>query len=149
MAGLMRREWPVPWTEWFGRALPEMLRGDLGDLDDWPDRDAMRLEEYLEDGTLVVKAELPGIDPERDVEITVDKGVLTIRAERREEKEEKGEGGSYRSEFRYGQFTRRLSLPAGASEQDVKATYADGILEVRVPIGEEAAGATKIPVTRG
>ena len=59
-------------------------------------------------------------------------GVLTIRAERREEKKEGG-----RSEFRYGSFTRSVTLPPGADENDVTATYTNGILEVRVAIKPE------------
>lgn len=92
---------------------------------------------------------MPGIDPDEDVEITLDEGTLCIRAERKESHEEKDEDkGSYRSEFRYGQFTRRLPLPARATKEDVKATYNDGILEIRVPINEETAEAKKIPVNR-
>jgi HSP20 family molecular chaperone IbpA len=89
----------------------------------------MRVEDYVDEGQYVVRAELPGIDPEKDVDITVDDGVLTIRAERQEEKKEGG-----RSEFRYGSFTRSVSLPAGADEENVAASYRDGILEVRAPV---------------
>jgi HSP20 family protein len=91
----------------------------------------MRVEDYVEGNQYVLRAELPGIDPEKDVELTVDNGVLTIKAERREEKKEDG-----RSEFRYGSFTRSVTLPTGAEEDDVTATYGDGILEVRVGIRE-------------
>jgi HSP20 family protein len=93
----------------------------------------MRVEDYVEEGRYVLRAELPGIDPEKDVEITVENGVLTIKAERREEKKEEGR----RSEFRYGAFTRSATLPVGADEDDVVATYGDGILEVRVGIKPE------------
>jgi HSP20 family protein len=97
----------------------------------------------------VVRAELPGIDPEKDVEITVDNGVLTITAERREEKVEGEEGTSgYRSEFRYGSYRRSMTLPTGATEDDVKATYTDGILEVRVPIGTEKPTPRTVEITR-
>jgi HSP20 family protein len=98
----------------------------------------MRVEDYVEDDQYVLRAELPGIDPDNDVELTVDNGVLTIKAERREETKESG-----RSEFRYGAFTRSVTLPAGADEDAVTATYDDGILEVRVPIKE-----AKRPETR-
>ncbi|MGZ6834181.1 MAG: Hsp20/alpha crystallin family protein, partial [Mycobacteriaceae bacterium] len=55
----------------------------------------------------------------------------------------------YRSEFRYGMFSRTLPLPAGVREEDIKASYANGILEVRVPRPEQpAAAARKIPVER-
>jgi HSP20 family molecular chaperone IbpA len=89
----------------------------------------MRVEDYVEGSQYVVRAELPGIDPEKDVEITVDDGVLSIKAERREEKKQ-----SHRSEFRYGAFTRSMTLPTGTDENDVTATYGDGILDVRIGI---------------
>jgi HSP20 family molecular chaperone IbpA len=91
----------------------------------------MRVEDYVSEGQYVVRAELPGIDPEKDVEITVGDGVLTVKAERREEKK-----GGGRSEFRYGSFTRSVTLPTGADEENVAASYRDGILEVRTPIKE-------------
>ena len=61
---------------------------------------------------MVVRAELPGVDPEKDIDVTVEDGVLTISAERRESTEKK-EDTSYRSEFRYGSFVRRLPVPRG------------------------------------
>lgn len=57
--------------------------------------------------------------------------------------------GRQESEFHYGSFTRTLQLPAGATDDDVQATYADGILEVRVPIDTAEAEKKKIPVQRG
>ena len=95
---------------------------------------AMRIEDRLEKDRYVVRAEIPGIDPDKDVEITVADGILTISAERREEISEKGH-----SEFHYGSFMRRVSLPPGSSEEKLEASYQDGILEVTVPI--EAAQA--------
>lgn len=109
---------------------------------------ALRVEEFTEDDTAVVRVEAPGLDPEKDVEITVADGVLEIRAERREESRTEDKG-RYRSEFRYGSFRRSVPLPAGASEEDVKATYKDGILEVRLPIDREAAPSRRVPIQRG
>jgi HSP20 family protein len=94
----------------------------------------VRVEELTEEGAYVIRAELPGIDPDRDVEITVADGVLALRAERREEKKEEKSGGVYRTEFRYGSFYRAVPLPTGAKEEEVAATYKDGILEVRIPV---------------
>lgn len=123
----------------------------------WPDMaswgefmragDGFRVEEFDDEGTRVIRAELPGVDPDKDVEITVDKGCLDISAERTARTEER-EKGRYRSEFRYGSFHRRLPLPPGASEADVVATYRDGILEVRVPVATEKAAPARIAVTR-
>ena len=129
-------------------------RADLPDMfrrfweTDW-DKPWMRVEEYVEGDALVVRAELPGIDPDKDVDLSVVDGVLHITANR-EEKSEHKEKDSYRSEFRYGSFSRNIPLPAGYSETDVKATYRDGVLEVRVPTTAEAKpAAVKIPVSRG
>jgi HSP20 family protein len=110
---------------------------------------AIRVEEMVDGNTLVVRAELPGIDPDKDVDVTVTDGVLSIKAERQEKTEHKEKGG-YRSEFRYGSFVRRLPLPRGVQQGDVTASYKDGVLEVRAPLpdqGQEAA-ASKIPITR-
>jgi HSP20 family protein len=108
----------------------------------------MRVEEFVDEDQLVVRAEMPGIDPDRDVEIDIRDHALRIRAERRQE-ERHEEDGRYRSEFHYGTFTRVVPLSRSVSEEDVKASYRDGILEVRVPIDEKGAEAKKIPVERG
>lgn len=107
----------------------------------------MRVEQHEEGGALVVRVEMPGMDPDRDVEITVSDHRLRIRAERREESKKEDASG-YRSEFRYGSFVRTIPLPAEATEDDVKASYRDGILEVRVPVDREKAQARKVPITR-
>ncbi|WP_250291411.1 Hsp20/alpha crystallin family protein, partial [Frankia sp. CiP1_Cm_nod1] len=95
--------------------------------------DAVRVEEYAEDGAYVVRAELPGIDPDRDVEVTVSDKEVSVHAERREERREKATG-RYRSEFRYGSLTRSVTLPPGVKKEEVAATYHNGILEVRIPV---------------
>lgn len=125
---------PTPWRAWEG-----MTRH--------PDR-FIKLEEFDEDGVHVVRAEMPGIDPDKDVKLTVEHGVLTIRAERREEKKTE-ERNLYRTEFSYGSFSRTVRLPAGATEADVKANYHDGVLEIRFPIDQDEAEAKTIPVSRG
>lgn len=111
----------------------------------------IRVEEFVEGKTLVVRAEMPGVDPDKDVEITIADGYLNIRAER-QEKEEQRDKGSYRSEFRYGSFSRSVLLPEGTKEEDIKASYTDGVLEVRTPLPESATGTEapkKLPITRG
>lgn len=114
---------------------------------DW-DTAWMRVEEYVDGDTCVVRAEIPDIDPEKDVEVTVEDGMLHIRAERREKSERKDKT-SYRSEFRYGSFSRTIPLRADVKESDIKATYQDGVLEIRAPMASEPkSAATKIPVTR-
>lgn len=141
MTSIMRRE-PGRFGDlfdWFGEELlPTPLLGPLAG------RHLVRVEEYLEAGKYVLRVELPGIDPDKDVEITVSGGMLTVQAERREEKKE-----AHRSEFRYGSFRRSVTLPAGADEDDVQASYANGILEVRVGVKEpERAEVRRIPIAR-
>nr|WP_294691208.1 Hsp20/alpha crystallin family protein [uncultured Friedmanniella sp.] len=128
-----------------GVDVPEPVRRFLeGDLDSW-----LRVEEYREDGTLVVKAEVPGINPESDVEINLVGNQLQIGVRREEKSEHKGKQG-YHSEFRYGTFSRSVTLPPGVTQDDVQASYRDGVLEVRVPLPEEvSSGPRRIPITRG
>lgn len=102
----------------------------------------IRVEEYREDGHYVVKAELAGIDPEKEAEVTVGAGYLTIRAERHASVEE-----AHHSEFRYGVFHRTLPLPADADPDDVTATYADGILTITIGTKEKAGQAKKVEIT--
>jgi HSP20 family molecular chaperone IbpA len=103
----------------------------------------IRDEDKLESDHYVIRAELPGIDPDKDVKITVDDHTLVIDAERSEEKSDKT-----RSEFQYGSFHRAMSLPAGVKPGDVTATYTDGILTVTIGIAETAP-AHRIPIERG
>ena len=127
-------------------------RGLFPDLFDWLESPfsmlrpfiarPMRLEDFVEDGHYVIRAELPGIDPEKEVEVTVSNGILHIRAERRKETETE-----HRSEFYYGVFSRHIPLPEGADEDDVTATYDKGILKVTVGLKEkEKVTGRKIPV---
>ncbi|MFI9271253.1 Hsp20/alpha crystallin family protein [Kitasatospora sp. NPDC052896] len=108
------------------------------------DEHMIRIEESQEEGMYQVRAELPGIDPDRDVNITVEDGVLTIHAERSEEKKE-----GNRSEFRYGSFTRSVQLPAGASEAEITATYDRGVLTVKAPMSKMEKPSRKIEITHG
>lgn len=143
------------WPEWMGDfdAFFSPLRvGDVfarfPDVFEGRGVQAMRIEESTEGDHMVVRAELPGVDPSTDVDISIDHGRLRIRAERRERSETSDEG-RVRSEFRYGSFERTVPLPPGTTEDDVTATYSDGILEVRVPVDGERPEARRIPVERG
>lgn len=106
----------------------------------------MRVEEYREGDTLVVKAELPGINPDEDVKISLTEGHLRIQAERHEESEHKTKD-TFRSEFRYGSFVRDLAMPAGVKQDQITANYKDGVLVVRVPMPTSMTHVTTIPVT--
>lgn len=81
---------------------------------------------------LHIKVELPGIDPAKDVTVTVEDGYLCIRGERRESSEVKEEG-FHRKETVHGTFERYIPIPKGVKESAVKADYRDGILEVVLP----------------
>lgn len=134
---LVLRDWPD-----FQELVHRLFEGDV-------DKSWLRVEEFVDDKTLVVRAELPDIDPDKDVEIVVVDGDLRIKAERQAKTEHK-EKDSYRSEFRYGSFTRTVKLPPGATEADVSASYKDGVLEIRVPVAEAVPAApTKVEITRG
>ena len=80
----------------------------------------------------MTKVDLPGMNKE-DVKVEVTDGHLAISGERKRETEEKTEK-VYRSEREYGSFYRAVPLPDGAKLEDVKATFADGVLEVSVPM---------------
>jgi HSP20 family protein len=74
---------------------------------------------------------------------------LHIGVQREEKSEHKGKEG-YHSEFRYGTFSRSVTLPAGVTQDDVQASYQDGVLEVRVPMpAEPVSRSHRIPITRG
>ncbi|MGD0066887.1 MAG: Hsp20/alpha crystallin family protein [Streptosporangiaceae bacterium] len=98
----------------------------------------IKVEDYLTDDHYTVRADLAGIDPEKDVEVTVGAGYLNIHAERYDQTE-----GKHRSEFRYGSFTRSLPLPPHVNEDDVTASYAHGILTVAVGMHSEKKEAVK------
>ncbi len=87
------------------------------------------------DGELIVTAELPGIDPDKDVEITVSEDYLTIKGEKSEEKEF-SEDDRFMHERRYGQFVRRVPVPEGVSADKITANYTKGILTVKVTLPE-------------
>ena len=93
----------------------------------------------------MVRAEIAGIDPEKDLEVSVGAGYLSIRVERSGQLE-----GKHRSEFRYGSFSRTLELPPRADADDVTAEYANGILTIKVAVkGEQEEAVKRIPVTAG
>lgn len=84
---------------------------------------------------LQVKVELPGVYKE-DMEITLKDDLLTIKGEKREEKEEKGENRYY-VERSYGSFSRTMTLPSNVQADQVKAAFANGILEITLPKAED------------
>lgn len=132
--------WPRDLTDLWGGWQP------FGAMN-WPFRD-IKVEEFVDGEQLVVRAEVPGVDPDRDIDVSVDSGVLTIAVERRESSREKLDKG-FHSEFRYGSFVRQVRLPAGTSPEVVSATYRDGVLEIRMPRPSAEAASRRIQIQRG
>ena len=100
-----------------------------------------RLEDYVQEGNYVLRAELPGLDPEKDVDVSVEGRTLTIHAERREQHKE-----PHRCEFHYGSLTRSVTLPEGADTEHVAAGYDQGILQVTVPLPKAKGESRRIKV---
>ena len=96
------------------------------------------------DGSLVVKAELPGLNKD-DVKIELTPDGLLIQGEKKEEHEEK-EDGVVRSERRYGRFMRLIPLPEGANTEQANAQFNNGVLEVTIPVAEEKSQRRQIPI---
>jgi len=91
---------------------------------------------YEQDGNIVLKAEVPGIDP-KDVDVRIENNVLTLRGERRLDGEVKKES-YHRVERTYGNFTRSFTLPNVVDTEKIKAEYHDGVLRMTLPKKEEA-----------
>ncbi|GHG04181.1 MULTISPECIES: Hsp20/alpha crystallin family protein [Streptomyces] len=124
-------------------AKPERRHSFFPDLDTWFGREFPGLPGWRpataahaipvevstgDDGVYTLRAELPGMDPD-DITLTVDDNLVTVSAEQRESTEDKDH-----SEFRYGAFRRTVRLPDTIPADDVDASYADGILTVRIPM---------------
>ena len=113
----------------------------LAGLRSFFDGNLLRVEDEMKDGLYEVRAELPGVDPTEDIEVTVRDGQLTIKTERTQTSESNGH-----SEFSYGSFVRTVPLPAGADEDDINATYDRGILTVSVPLSEDHPSEKRVEV---
>lgn len=117
--GRFTREWP--WPRW----LAEREWTPAVDMVDRKDEVLMRVD-------------LPGLE-QKDIEVRIEDGTLTIRGERKEEREEK-EASYYCSERWAGLFARSLTLPPGVETDKVKATFRNGVLEIHLPKAPEAKG---------
>jgi HSP20 family protein len=91
----------------------------------------------------MVKAEIPGVE-QKDVSVSLENQMLTIKGEKHKEKEEKDEK-HHRVERSWGAFLRTLALPSGVDTEKVNATFKDGVLMIKLPKTAEAKGTT-IPV---
>jgi len=95
----------------------------------------MPLDGIRRDGDVLLRFDVPGIDPE-SIEVTVDRGVLSVSVKREEERAESDK--FFVRERTFGTFTRRLSLSKNLNADAVEAAYNNGILEVRIPVLEQA-----------
>jgi len=113
-------------------------RGTSGQEDDWAlgGSWAPPVDIYEHEGNIVLKAEIPGIDP-KDVELRVENNVLTVKGHRKLEEEVKRDN-YHRIERAYGIFTRSFTLPTTVDAEKIKADYKDGLLKVVLPKREEA-----------
>ena len=104
-----------------------------------------RVDESEDDTAIHIKVELPGMD-EKDVDITLANGVLTVRGEKKRDEEEKGKDW-YRSERSFGAFRRSLPIPVDVDEGRIEAKFKKGVLYIELPKTEEARSKIKhIPV---
>jgi HSP20 family protein len=123
------------------RLTEQMLRNWGGELEGRTFSPAVDI--YEDADAIYLKAELPGIKPD-DVNIDIENRVLTIRGERKLERDEKREGYR-RIESSYGAFTRSFALPESVVADKVDAEIEDGVLKLRIPKQAEAT-AKRIPV---
>jgi HSP20 family protein len=144
---------------WRHRGLANPFRGlarmdrEMGDLfgrffQDWPGAGvaarggawAPPVDMIDRPDEVVVRADLPGLE-QKDVDVTIEDGMLTIKGERKEEREEKKEGENYYcAERTFGVFVRSMPLPPGVDPGHVKATFKNGILEIHLPKTKESKG---------
>ena len=109
-----------------------------GNEDDWAlgGSWAPAVDIYEKDGNIVLKAELPGVDP-KDVDVRVENNLLTLRGERKFDNEVKRDN-YHRVERSYGSFSRSFTLPNVVDTANIKAEYRDGVLHMTLPKREEA-----------
>ncbi len=133
----------VRWDPWqeiegmfdrYSRAVGRPTTGDRESLAgiDW----SPRVDISETDKEFLIKAEIPEVKKE-DVKVAVDDGVLSIRGERKQEKEEKGKK-LHRVERFYGCFSRSFILPDNIDEEKIKASFRDGMLQLQLPKSEKA-----------
>ena len=143
MALITRPQLTLDWPSWRATrpffSFPDLWDGMGTDLE-------IRVEEFEQAGHFVIRAEVPGIDIDRNVELSVQNQQLRLVIHR-ERREKSSDTHHFRSEFQYGSFTRVVPLPVSASEKDVKATYKDGILEVRIKLDGTQSQGHRIPIT--
>lgn len=127
------------------RLFDDVVRGSLGALWGerglaWPTMEVSETEQEVQ-----ITAEVPGMS-DKDLELVIDDGVLTIRGER---KARTGYGERGYSERFYGRFQRRIALPSGLDEESAQGDFRDGVLTVTLPRLPQAERGRRIPIGGG
>ena len=128
------------------RAMDRLMENSLGDDQDVTSEWGLPLDVVEDENEYIVKASLPGIKPD-DLDITYNKGTLTIKGEIKDESET-NKGQYHLRERRYGTFSRTINLPTLVKAEDIQADYHDGILELKMPKTEEVKP-KRIPIQAG
>jgi HSP20 family protein len=105
-----------------------LVQRDMSQLAAW----TPQVEVMEREGNMIVRADLPGMNPD-DVQVEITDDAIILQGERRQEHEEQREG-RYVSEVTYGTFYRAIPLPEGANAENARATFRDGVLEITVPV---------------
>lgn len=148
-----RREWELPFVS-LQREMNRLFDNFFGglSLSPWAPLEQGSAESFTprinvseNDKEIKISAELPGMD-ENDIDVSLTRDTLTIRGEKKEEKEDKGKD-YYRMERSYGSFTRSIPLPVEVNTDKVEATFKKGILHITLPKTETAIEKTKkVPI---
>ena len=118
-----------PFARDFQRQVDRLTRHAFGQAGGMP------LDVVRHENDVTLRLDVPGIDPEQ-IEVTVDRGILTISGKREEERAENDK--FFVRERTMGTFTRRMRLPESLNAEAVEASHANGVLEVRIPVLEQA-----------
>jgi HSP20 family protein len=118
-----------PFARDFQRQVDRLTRHAFGQAGGMP------LDVVRHENDVTLRLDVPGIDPEQ-IEVTVDRGILTISGKREEERTENDK--FFVRERTMGTFTRRMRLPESLNAEAVEASHANGVLEVRIPVLEQA-----------
>lgn len=141
MANITRFDPFTDFDDLFKGFLVRPLRYDL----EAPAQMNIKVDVTRTDDTYTVKAEMPGIRKD-DISVSIDGGQVTIAGEVRKEKEEKKGEEVIRSERYYGKVSRSFALPQEVDEAKAQAKYADGVLNLTLPV-KSKAGSRKLAVT--
>jgi HSP20 family protein len=102
----------------------------------------LRIEESVDEQLYTLRAEIPGIDPAKDVTVVYHDGTLRLEIHRSDVRKDKTH-----TEFHYGNYGRTVTLPEGVVEESIHATYRDGILEITAKVAAPVEAYKTIPVT--